>query len=298
MVLTALALVFLSMLLPGLAGAAGPVLTIGFLPEATSGDAIMIRGTAPRGDVVAISVNGELQVRVIAGPDMDVYHYAVSLAPGANRVTLALEGTEAALTRTIFRTTASFDDLPGHWAQQDIVMLATLGVVNGIGGGAFGPDLTLTRAQFAKLMVLGLGVKTDPAGPAAEFADGAEIPAWAGEFVSAAVASGLIKGYEDGTFRPQAPVSRVEMAVIAARGLRLLGVTAGTRPPGAPAGWNPVVFSDADAIAAWAAADVTLTVGTGVTDRYLGTAFAPARHGTRAEAAAMVRRLWSLRDRS
>lgn len=274
-----------SLLLMGAGRAYGAGLTVGFLPPTTDSETIIVRGTAPRGQVVAISVGDSVQVRVVAGPDMDVYHHSVAVAPGPNRLTIALEGTDLTVTRSIFRRTVTFTDVTGHWAQQDIEMLATLGVVNGVGGDAFGPDQTLTRAQFAKLMVLGMGVKLEAAAPS--FADAAALPDWSVSFVAAASASGLIKGYEDGTFRPSAPVSRVEMAVIAARALRLLG--------GAPSR-EPLAFTDAATIPDWAREDVALATGTAVIDRYWGDAFRPAEPGTRAEAAALARRLWSLRN--
>ncbi len=265
-----------------------PFLTLGYTPPSTDQDTIFVRGTAPIGKIAAIAANDELVARVIAGPSMAVYKYAVPLRPGANRIVVTLEGTELAVEASVFRTTRTFKDIADHWARRDIEMLATLEVVNGIGDDEFGPELTLTRAQFAKLVVAGLGLAPDAA-PALAFGDAAAVPEWARGYVAVAVAHGLIKGFEDGTFRAGDPVTRAQVTVIAARALR---EKAGGALVGAGGAAAPVkAFADSDRIPGWARADVDFTVQAGLVGDFWGDSFQADGPATRALAAAVIRRL-------
>ena len=62
------------------------------------------------------------------------------------------------------------------------------------------PDALLTRAQFSAMLVraLDLSEVRDLSG----FEDRKDIPAWAVESLGAAVAAGIVTGYEDGTLSP------------------------------------------------------------------------------------------------
>lgn len=258
--------------------------TVGFLPATTTETSIIVRGTAPAGMTVAISVNDRLAARVIAGPDMSVYRWQVDLDPGVNRIAVALEGAESRAQAAVFRITRTFKDLDSHWAKVDCEMLATLGIINGLGNGDFGPDEILTRAEYAKLVVLGSGL-TPVEHPVLSFADQAEIPDWARGYVAVALERGLITGFEDNTFRAGAPVSRVQVAVIAARALRGKGFAQGKG--------QARHFRDDDRIPAWAQADVALTTSAGLVGDFWGDSFTPDGPATRALAAAVVRRLYS-----
>ncbi|MDF2626915.1 MAG: S-layer domain protein [Symbiobacteriaceae bacterium] len=260
---------------------------MGFLVPKTTSPVVTVRGSAPAGKVVAVTVNGELQGRVIAGPSMDVWRWEVALEPGDNVIAAALEGTELQAEKRIHLTVKTFGDLKGHWAKDDAEYLATVGVVNGVGDDAFGPDLTLTRAQFAKMAVLGLKLQA-AADPVLGFTDNESIPEWARGFVATAVAEGLITGHSDGSFGPDQPVTRAQVAVIAARALRKKGADAPGRSEAAPGR----TFKDADRIPAWARADVAFTASAGLVGDFWGDTFDPDAPATRGLAAAVVRRLY------
>src|SRR5207302_5249747 len=96
-----------------------------------------------------------------------------------------------------------FSDVPaGHWAFGYVNWLACRNVVAGYGDGTFRPDATTTRAQLAKMLVLGMGwPQISP--PAPSFAD---VPPgfWGYSYVETAKAHNTVSGYADGTFRPYA----------------------------------------------------------------------------------------------
>lgn len=111
----------------------------------------------------------------------------------------------------------SFSDTGKHWANEDIRSLAARGVAKGFPDGSFGPDQGVTRAQFVSFLAAALQWPAPESDPA--FKDG--IPAWAGPAVSAAFSRGVITGYPDGTFAPEARITRGEMAVMISRALGL-----------------------------------------------------------------------------
>lgn len=114
-----------------------------------------------------------------------------------------------------------FDDVPAGTPWCDAVEdLATRGIVAGIGPRTFAPDKSLTRAELTTLLVRALGAAPIP-DQSLPFADTAGH--WAAEqgYLQAAVALGLISGFPDGTFRPDDPVTRAQIArlVVSAAGL-------------------------------------------------------------------------------
>ncbi|MCL6635679.1 MAG: S-layer homology domain-containing protein [Peptococcaceae bacterium] len=172
------------------------------------------------------------------------------------------------------RTPPSFKDTESHWARRPIADLAACGVVSGFPGGNFAPGQPVTRAQFAVLLAGALQWPKPGQGPS--FKD--VIPGWAGDAVAAAAARGIIKGYPDGKFAPDATITRGEMAVIIARALSL------------PAGDGDPDYSDASVIPEYAKKSVLAVTKAGLMQGENGL-FRPGDGASRAEAAAVVDRL-------
>lgn len=101
-----------------------------------------------------------------------------------------------------------FTDTAGHWAQDSIAAAAHYGIVNGYNGDKFGPNDNITREQMA-VMVINAAQLT-PTTSGLSFRDSASISGWAREAVAIAVEIGIIKGYSDSSFRPQANATRAE----------------------------------------------------------------------------------------
>lgn len=186
---------------------------------------------------------------------------------------------------------AGFTDTKGHWAEADIKQLAKSGVVSGIGGGLFNPDGSVTRAEFAKMIVLGLGLAPQPV-PQLAFTDRSAIPSWATGYVATAAAEGLIKGFDDGRFGPTDLITREQMAAIVVRAVKL-----------APIG--SLGAAEAAATSVWAQADVLVALEQGIllwrdgagrgVPAGMGGVLLPQSFGTRAEAARAIARLQQLR---
>ena len=105
-----------------------------------------------------------------------------------------------------------FPDISGHWAQKELEKLSKIGILKGFPDGLFKPDLDITRAQFAKVITIALRIpELKPVVPT--FPD---VPAnhWAFGYIEAAAGRGLLTGFPDGTFRPEDPVSKPQIAKI------------------------------------------------------------------------------------
>lgn len=101
----------------------------------------------------------------------------------------------------------------GKWYAEEIGAAFEHGLVAGNGKGTFQPQAALTREQAAKLAAAALGRSGAAAGQAAPaFADDSSISAWARQDVRLLAELQLLKGYEDGSFRPQGRLTRAEAA--------------------------------------------------------------------------------------
>lgn len=104
---------------------------------------------------------------------------------------------------------------PGHWAAQAIAVAAQHGYVDGVAAGRFAPDLPITREQMSALLARMLALQT-AAVTSPPFKD---VPAasWAAPAIAALSGLGIVDGFVDGTFRPQAPITRAQMAALLMR---------------------------------------------------------------------------------
>ena len=124
---------------------------------------------------------------------------------------------------------AGFSDeaaIPG-WARGVVAAASEAGILSGYpepdGGRTFRPERPLTRVELAAILSRVLAQKKGATNaPPANFADQAQIPSWAREAVNSAAQAGLVKGYTDGSFRPQREVTRAEAAAMIARLLEKL----------------------------------------------------------------------------
>jgi hypothetical protein len=104
-----------------------------------------------------------------------------------------------------------------HWGTGFIALMQEEGIMQGDTGGSFRPDAFITRAEAAAVFLRLLRIAPSRA-TSASYPD---VPAghWAAGVIAAMRSVGLIEGYPDGTFRPDAQIRRSEFAVLACRAL-------------------------------------------------------------------------------
>lgn len=110
--------------------------------------------------------------------------------------------------------TVSFTDVPADaWYAEAVNTLASLGVIKGIGDDQFAPNRTITRAEFTVIAMRFANVSADVTNPFTDIATND----WYYTAVTSAVSYGWINGYSDGSFRPQATITRAEVVTIVNR---------------------------------------------------------------------------------
>lgn len=151
-----------------------------------------------------------------------------------------------------------------------------LAFLSGYANGTFEPDRNMTRAEvttmFARLLTEKMAADQTYSNT---FSDVAKSH-WAANYIGYMQQFGIITGYADGSFRPDASVTRAEFAAIASRFERL---TEGTKS-----------FSDVPS-SHWAAKYINFAATRGWVNGYADGTFRPNNSITRAEVAAVTCRL-------
>lgn len=174
----------------------------------------------------------------------------------------------------------SFNDIKGHWAEENIQYLADLKLVNGVSENIFEPDRSITRAEFAKLISNLLKIETTSQ---SEFTD-VNKDNWFYDSVTAMASEGIVKG-ADGLFRPNDVITREEMAVIIARAYTKAGLTTAD-------GVTLEKYTDFNEVSEWSKDSISKMIGNGMLSGMSETEFGPKSNTTRAQAATVIKRLY------
>ena len=166
---------------------------------------------------------------------------------------------------------AALNDINGHWAQANIEQLVSMGAVSGYPDNSFKPNATITRAEFATILVKAFQF---PPKTGTAFADTANH--WAKDSIATATALGIAGGYDASRFGPNDQITREQMAVMIIKALEL------------EAGADETTFADNGSIAAWAKGSVATAVKEGILSGYPGNVFNPQGQATRAEAVTVI----------
>lgn len=173
---------------------------------------------------------------------------------------------------------AAFPDVPnGYWAYPFIAALSQRGLIAGVNGGTFKPDEPVNRAQYAALLSGVLRANQQGEIP---FND---VPAnfWGSQAIDEAVKSEFLKGYPDKSFKPEQPISKMQVLLSLADGFDL--------PQ--PADPTPALqaLDNRDQIPDWARPAVAAAAQSNVVVSYPDVKqFQPNQPATRAEVAAML----------
>ncbi|OPL07333.1 MAG: hypothetical protein AVO33_06025 [delta proteobacterium ML8_F1] len=174
----------------------------------------------------------------------------------------------------------SFEDVTeADWFKDPVEILAGRGVISGKTQESFAPQDAITRGEFTTLMMRSMGFDYVPEAPI--FKDVHEEDYYFGS-IAAAYETGIVMGTGEGSFNPDAPITRQEMAAMLARGLEYKGHVLRTQ--------DKISFTDEGELAFWAYNPLRLAVSRGIISGYPDGGFGPENPATRAEAAAMIHR--------
>ena len=177
-----------------------------------------------------------------------------------------------------------FPDMIGHWAERIVETLASKGIIAGVDSTSFEPERDVTRAEYTRMLMSAFELSLPDFAPAIAI-NYSDVPAgeWYYSTIERAQGLNFISGYpEDGTFKPDNPISRQEMAEMTSRFIDSLGLN--YNKTAVPA----VTYTDADMIADWAADAISSIQQMGIFNGMGDGSFAPQKNTTRAEAASVL----------
>ena len=170
---------------------------------------------------------------------------------------------------------ASFTDVvSGDWYYDAVQFVYEHGLMNGTSQTTFAPQRTTTRGMIVTILHR---MEGEPSAAAAVFSDVAET-SYCGAAVAWASQNGIVTGYDAGTFRPDAPITRQQLATML------------YRYAGSPAVEGSLSFPDADGVADYAEAAMLWAVQTGIINGKTDGTLDPAGLATRAQVATMMAR--------
>ncbi|MBE7049683.1 MAG: S-layer homology domain-containing protein [Ruminococcaceae bacterium] len=178
-------------------------------------------------------------------------------------------------TGFVENNTLPFEDISQeHWARESILKLYKSKVISGKSRTSFAPDDTVTREEFAKMLVIALfGESTDTT---TQFSD---VTGWSVPYVAKASKLGIVTGIAEGIFSPGATVTREQAATFAARALKAKNFTFEKEAK---------TFNDDESISEWAKEGVSLLSSEGILVGRENGEFDPLTGVTRAEAAKII----------
>lgn len=186
------------------------------------------------------------------------------------------EPTEAPVVTTE-PSNVVFEDVPAtYWGYDYIMDLYENGIVNGTTATLFMPEANVTRAEFTKMAAGIFGLTATST--VSQFTD---VPAgeWFTPYVIAASEAGIVQGVSETEFAPNDNVTREQMAAIIGRQLGTTSTAA-------------ITFTDAASIEDYARPYVAALAEAGYLTGDETGAFNPKNNATRAEAAALLDRVY------
>lgn len=180
----------------------------------------------------------------------------------------------------------TFRDMENYtWSKRAVEVLASKGIINGTSDAlqTYDPALSVTRADYTVLLVKTLGLTAETTD---NFKDVAADEYYA-QAVAVAKKLGIAQGGEDGSFHPQAPVSRQDMMALTVRAMKAAGLTLS----GAAGALD--AFADKAEVADYARDAAAALVSAKLIDGYNGQIH-PLGQATRAETAVFMYRIYNL----
>lgn len=179
----------------------------------------------------------------------------------------------------------SFPDVgEWHWAFEYVERLYRLGVVDGLDGGGFGPELSLKRAELVKLLTCLMGEPQQTSGQVFEDVEPGD---WYFGYVNRAAQLGIVTGVSETRFEPERAVTRQELCAMIDRALCVCGFELEQYIPTAS-------FTDSEEIEGYARPAVERLSRAGLIEGYEDGSFRPEDSATRAEAAKLLYCIWEM----
>lgn len=227
---------------------------------------------------------------IVVSPDGAVLHVPTRVAVIDGKYYAVISSLTNS-TYSIIWNPVTFKDVETHWAKDSVNNMGSRMIVTGVAGNKFEPNRGTTRAEFSAIIIRALGLK--PGTGTSSFKDVRESD-WYFESIQTAVSYGIINGYNEETFAPNAMITREQAMTMIARAMKITGLSAEVANDEGKKLLE--TYSDSSEVSAYAKDSITKCIKTGVASGRGNNTLAPKAHVTRAEVAAMAERLLKKSD--
>lgn len=188
-------------------------------------------------------------------------------------------GSGANLVGDINSIERIFPDVPmNYWAAENVRFVYENGIMTGDAEGSFRPDDSITREEWAKVVLSAFAIDTGDGECDFEDVDKSE---WYYSFVAKAYMLGIVNGYDENRFGTGQTLTREDAVVMMYRMTQLARDIRAIQPA-------DLTFTDAADISDYALEAVRMFVSAGVINGYESGEFIPQGNITRAEAAKII----------
>jgi len=247
---------------------------------------IVLNGTYNASQLVGIDYKGSLgtatKTSLTVAAETSGYAPVPTIITTKDGKTTVVLKKKTSAPFAVVKSNISFSDVTNQWFAKDVTLLANKHLVKGVKENTFAPNQTLTRAEFAAMIVRALGLPED-VNKGVSFSD-VKATDWHAGYVGAAAKAGIINGVGDGRFNPNGFVTRQEIAKMVVAAIQYAGGNLSAADKAALG-----KFSDASKVSDWAVDAVAIAASKGI---LLGAdgKLNPLGNSTRAEAATFIKR--------
>ena len=201
---------------------------------------------------------------------------------GDGTYTFKMPASKVTVTATFTKdiVTLPFIDVhPGDWFYDPVCYVYSQGLMTGTAATLFEPDTALSRAMLVAVLHRLEGSPTASGSDFTDVADGD----WYAQAVNWAASVGVVNGFDDGTFQPNAAITREQMAAILRNYAEYKGLDV-------TASGDFAHYTDAASVSDWAKDSVQWMIGSGLIGGYEDSTLRPQGTTTRAEVASVLQR--------
>ena len=251
------------------------------VPETTGGTVEVSPSRASSGRRVTITTQPAPGYELESLTVLDSRGSEIALTDqGDGKFTFTMPSRKVTVQASFAPVPLPFEDVPpGAWYEEAVRYAYTHGIMEGMSATTFVPNKSLTRAEAVQVLY-NLEDQPTVSGTAA-FPD--LVYEWYKPAIAWAESTGVVDGYEDGTFRPDQPVTRMEFAQMLYNYAKYKGYDL-------TAEGDLSSFPDGDSVQPWAETAMTWANGNQLINGHDDGTLEPGGTTTRAQAAAILMR--------
>ena len=189
-------------------------------------------------------------------------------------------------TYSVIYNPVEFADIANHWAKDAINDMGSRLVVTGYENGNYNPNVRITRAEFAAIIVRAMGLQKGQTD--SSFSD-VTLTDWFNGYVDTATQYRLITGYDSTSYGPNDLITREQAMTTIARAMKLAGLSISLTDSEVSA--LLASYTDGANVSSYAKESSAACLKAGIVNGTSATTLSPKDNVTRAEVAVMVERL-------